>query len=318
MIEVINPGWLSLAVDNGRYGHADIGVPPSSALDKYSFRALNYLLDNDIHTPAIEVMGNDFSVRIEEDITGAITGAQVTAFLDDTPVAPWSTFTAHTGSLLRVRQVTDGFRYYLGFSGVMGFETAMRSFTTNLECRFGGFKGRPLVRGDRVRIRKARVLQEQRFLPGDFVPVYSPPHVLRIIEGAEAGHFTPKSMKRVFEKTDAAWFGVSAKSNRTGVRLEGEPLVFRKEVEKSIISEGIMAGTIQIPGDGQPIIMLYERTIGGYARLGVVAKVDHDRLAHLRPKDRVRFELIGIGEAERLWKLKAENVSSWLKNRKGG
>jgi allophanate hydrolase subunit 2 len=77
-------------------------------------------------------------------------------------------------------------------------------------------------------------------------------------------------------------------------------------VDKSIISEGILPGTVQVPGDGLPILMLYERTIGGYARLGIVAKVDHDRLAHLKPKDRVLFQLIGIDEAERLWRQKVE------------
>jgi allophanate hydrolase subunit 2 len=77
-------------------------------------------------------------------------------------------------------------------------------------------------------------------------------------------------------------------------------------MEKSIISEGILPGTIQVPGDGLPILMLNERTIGGYARLGIVAKVDHDRLAHLKPKDKVLFQLIGIDEAERLWRQKVE------------
>jgi allophanate hydrolase subunit 2 len=129
---------------------------------------------------------------------------------------------------------------------------------------------------------------------------------LRIIEGPEAQYFTQETTNRLFEKKDHSWYIVSSKSNRTGIRLEGKPFIFKKGVEKSIISEGILPGTIQIPGDGQPIVMLNERTIGGYARLGMVAKVDRDRLAHLKPKDRVLFHFIGIHDAERLWRQKVE------------
>jgi antagonist of KipI len=318
MIEVINPGWLSMAVDNGRYGYADIGVPSSSALDTFSFKALNYLLGNEIHTPAIEVMGNDFSARIDCDVTCAITGARVTAYLDDRPVASWKAFAAHKGNVLKIRQPTDGFRYYVGFSGILKFEKIMGSFATNLECRFGGYKGRPLIKADRIGIKGALTLPEHRSIPDNLIPSFNPPHVLRLIEGPELTHFSPKSLKRLLGKGERSWYTVSAKSNRTGLRLEGEPILFKKHVERSIISEGIMAGTVQIPGDGQPIIVLHERTIGGYARLAGTARVDLDLLAHLRPRDRVRFEMIGIEEAERLWKARAETMSFMYKNQRGG
>jgi allophanate hydrolase subunit 2 len=120
--------------------------------------------------------------------------------------------------------------------------------------------------------------------------------------------FTPESIKRFFEKKEPGHI-VSSKSNKTGIRLEGEPVDFRKGVDKSIISEGILPGTVQIPGDGLPIITLYERTIGGYARLGTVAKVDQDRLAHLKPGDKVLFEMITMEEAESLWNRKMERES---------
>jgi antagonist of KipI len=84
-------------------------------------------------------------------------------------------------------------------------------------------------------------------------------------------------------------------------------------VEKSIISEGILPGTIQVPGNGMPIIMLYERTIGGYARVAIIAKADLDLLAHLKPKDKVMFEMIGVEEAEKLWNTKLESMSFYIK-----
>ena len=305
MIEVVSPAWFSIVVDGGRYGYADVGVPGSAALDQFAYNLLNYLVGNATGAPVLEVMGNDFCVRLNAEMTCAITGARVTAYLDDRPITPWVSFTAHKGSTLRVKEVLEGFRYYVGFSGLMEVDRIIRSFSTNLECRFGGFRGRPLIKGDRVALKDPKVIGE-RFVFEEVVPSMDPPHVLRIIEGPESHFFTPGTINRLFEKKENSWYTVSSKSNRTGIRLEGKPLIFKKGVDKSIISEGILPGTVQVPGDGLPILMLYERTIGGYARLGMVAKVDHDRLAHLKPKDRVLFQLIGIDEAERLWRQKVE------------
>lgn len=305
MIEVINPAWFSVVVDGGRYNHADVGVPGSAALDQFAFNLLNYLAGNKTNTPALEVMGNEFTVRLNCETTCAITGAQVTAYIDDKQITPWASFTARKGSTLRVKEVLEGFRYYVGFSGLMNVDKVIDSYSTNLECRFGGFRGRPLIKGDRIVLKDPKVIGE-RFVPEESVPQMEPPHILRVLEGPESHYFTPETINRLFEKTEHSWYIVSSKSNRTGIRLEGKPLLFRKGMDKSIISEGILPGTIQIPGDGLPILMLNERTIGGYARLGMVAKVDQDRLAHLKPKDKVFFQLIGIDEAERLWKQSVE------------
>jgi biotin-dependent carboxylase-like uncharacterized protein len=302
MIEIINPGWLSMVVDGGRYGWGHIGVPPSSALDHFAYQALNYLLGNRPDSPAIEVLGPGFALRFGMDLWVAVTGARVKAFVDDQPVAGWTSFEVKKGALLRIREVVEGFRYYVGFSGPPAIEKVIGSFSTNLECGFGGYGGRSFLKGDRIDLMTHR-RPEARLIPEGCIPPMGPPHVLRVIEGTEMDFFSPESIKRFFEEKESGYL-VSGQSNRNGIRLEGEPLNFRKGVEKSIISEGILPGTLQIPGDGCPIITLYERTIGGYARLGFIAKVDHDRLAHLKPQDPVVFERISLEEAEDLWKEK--------------
>ena len=306
MIEIINPAWFSIVVDGGRYGHADIGVPGSEALDRFAYRFLNYLIGNEGGAPVLEIMGSGFSVKFGTDVTCAVTGAQVTAYVDDRPVTPWMSFVAGNGSTLRVREVLEGFRYYVGFSGVMDVDRVINSCSTNLECKFGGYHGRPLIKGDRLGLKEPRVIGE-RFISEDVIPPMDSPHILRILEGPEIDYFTPETLSDLFDATGRSWYTVSAKSNRAGIRLEGKPIVFRKGTDKSIISEGILPGTIQIPGDGMPILMLNERTIGGYARLGMVAKVDHDRLAHLKPKDKVVFQVIDMETAERLWRQKVES-----------
>ena len=305
MIEVVNPAWFSMVVDGGRYGHADTGVPGSGALDRFAYRILNYLVGNEAGAPALEVMGSGFSATFDADVTCAITGAQVTAYIDSAPVTPWMSFVADKGSMLRVKEVLEGFRYYIGFSGSIHVDKVMGSCTTNLECGFGGFGGRPLIKGDQLNLKGPRVIGE-RFIPEDIIPQMDSPHVLRILEGPEVGYFTPEVLSDLFDTTGRLWYKVSLNSNRAGIRLEGRPLIFRKRMEKSIVSEGILPGTIQVTGEGLPILVLNERTIGGYARLGMVAKVDHDRLAHLKPKDKVIFQVIDVETAERLWRQKVE------------
>lgn len=311
MMEIVNPAWLSMVVDGGRYGHADIGVPPSPALDRYAYTALCRLLGYAAGIAAIEVIGNDFSLKVDRDLSCAITGARVTAFAGSMPVAPWKVFMAKAGSTIRVKEAIEGLRYYIGFSGIIDVAKVAGSCTTNLECRFGGYFGRPCLKGDRIALKDVRDAGE-RAIDESLIPSMKAPHILRIIDGEERDRFSPETLKSLFEKGGDPWYKVTTKTNRTGIRLEGRPLEFRKGTEQSIISEGILPGVVQVPGGGQPIIVLYERTIGGYARIGHVIKADRDLLAHLKPLDKVRFQRITRGEAERLWNEKTTQYYNML------
>jgi antagonist of KipI len=306
-ITVRNPGLLSLIVDLGRTGFGAVGVPSSSALDRFACQALYALLDL-ANVPVLEVIGPRFALQFDADVVCAIAGAKVEAFLDDTRLRPWASFHAKKGSLLRVKEITEGFRYYIGFAGNIKAEGVMGSYTTNLECRFGGLNGGPLKSGDVLQLDDSREI-ETNIIPLNLIPHMNSPHILRVIEGPEADSFTDDSRRHFWEKGCHELFTVSNNLNRTGIRLEGTPLVFRPEASKSIVSEGIVPGTVQIPGDGLPIIQLYERTIGGYARAAVIARADHDRLAHLKAGDLVCFERITMDEGERLWVEKQKRIA---------
>lgn len=306
MIKIINPGWLSLLVDGGRYGYGAIGVPPSSALDHYAYCMLNHLMGHDGNAPAIEVMGGNFALSVHADVTCAITGARVRAFVDDRPLKPWAAFPMVKGSLLKVEGIEEGFRYYVGFSAGLNLKSTIGSYSTNLECRFGGLEGRPLQKGDEIAFTDRKMVETAE-IPEKYIPSMKPPHRLRTLEGPEISYFTAGSVRDFDEGTV---FTVSSRLNRTGIRLEGKPLTFKTEEDMSITSEGILPGTIQVPGDGAPIIMLHERTIGGYARIAMIAKVDQDILAHLKPGDQVLFEKVGMEEAEYLWKYKQDTITS--------
>lgn len=296
----------------GQTGFAHIGVPASSALDGLAFAALNRLLGNTPGTPAIEVFGTEFALRFSADVTAAVTGARTAVFLDGAPVEPWATFRAAAGSTLRVAQVLEGFRYYVGFAGRMELPAVMGSCSTNLECMFGGLAGRPLVKGDRIALTGSRRVGE-RSVPASQIPAMGPPHVLRLLDGPEKDRFTADSFDKFCNIEKNLWYSVSAKSNRTGIRLEGAPLAFARTEMGGIVSEGLLPGTVQVPPDGAPIIVLFERTMGGYARAGVVASADLDRLAHLRPKDKVMFDRVTPAEALELKHARGSYVSSLYK-----
>ena len=314
MIELLNPGMLSLFVDGGRFGYSDVGVPSSSALDRGALQAANMLTGQPEDAPSIEGIGERFSLRFDAEMTFAITGARVRATLNGReigPIAcfgkvPWQSFRAKAGEVLRIEQILEGFRYYVAFSGTPELRKIIGSFTTNLECGFGGYLGRRLRKGDRIGFTEIADIGN-RVLDETLIPAMRPPHALRVVAGPEMGWFAGDGLQDVLGGAERV-FTVSTNANRTGIRLEGQPLTFLKSAGKSIISEGISAGTIQVPGDGLPIIQLYERTIGGYARPAIVVRVDRDLLAHLKPGDPVSFREITIAEAERLWNEKM----AWL------
>jgi biotin-dependent carboxylase-like uncharacterized protein len=313
MIEVLAPGFLSIVVDRGRQGYGRIGVPSSRELDRFATGIARYLVGIPEDAPLIEAMGNDLRLRILEETTFAITGARVRATLDDEPLLPWSAVRAKKDSVLRVAEVLEGLRYYIAFSGVIDVEPVMGSFTTNLECTFGGYHGRPLMKGDRVALRDIREPAGLLTVPETMIPSMCEPHLIRVIAGPEADHFLLGSVRFLANRKETVLFRATSRLNRTGIRLEGEPLGFRDEVERSIISEGLLPGTIQVPPDGHPIITLAERTIGGYARLATVADADMDMLAQVRPGDRVVLSSIEITEAERLWRAGRDALSFYCK-----
>jgi antagonist of KipI len=313
MIEIIAPAFLSMIVDRGRYGFGHIGVPPSSAMDRFACAMAGFLLGNPEDSPVLEIMGNDLSVGFSENIAFAITGAHVRATLDDRPVLPWTSTNAKKGSILKVREITSGLRYYIGFSGKLDIAPVMDSITTNLECKFGGFQGRPLMKGDTLTLRDIHYPVGPATVQETLVRSMKEPHILRVLAGPEADRFSRTSVEFMFDRRKMAVFKATSRLNRTGIRLEGTALVFKDDVEQSIISEGIIPGTVQVPPDGLPIINCVERTIGGYARLAFIIDTDLDMLAHIKPGDRVFLSLVDIAEADRLRLARRDAISFYCK-----
>ncbi len=245
VITVRNPGLLSLIVDLGRNGFGAVGVPSSSALSRFACHALYSLLDL-ANAPVLEVIRPRFALQFDADVICAIAGAKVKAFLDDTPLRPWASFHAKKGSLLRVMEITEGFRYYIGFAGKVKAEAVMDSYTTNLECRFGGLNGGPLKSGDPLHLEDLRE-PDPNVIPMNLIPPMTSPHILRVMEGPEACSFTVDSRRHFWEKGFHELFTVSTHLNRTGIRLEGPPCFSSPKPRKALYPKALSPARFRFP-----------------------------------------------------------------------
>jgi len=261
-------------------------------LDTYAFRIANLLVGNPENCAVLEitVMGPRLKCLAEADI--AITGADMTMTLNDTPVAGWRTLHVKTGDILEIHQINTGCRAYLAATGGIDVPLVMGSYSTYVGGKIGGYKGRPLQTGDCIACHPAQPLILHRRLAQEYVPHYDTEITLRAIPGPQ-NDFFGRGLDLLFESA----FMVTAKADRMGYRLQGPPIPLREGMPQSIISEPTMPGGIQIPPDRQPIVLLVEQTVGGYTKIATVISSDLPKVAQATPGDTIRFEKITLENA---------------------
>lgn len=296
-IEILLSGILATIQDKGRFGYGRYGVAPSGALDHLSLRAGNMLVGNPEDEASLEITIMGLKAKAITEVAIAVTGGDLQPFLNDKPLDMWKSHAIRKGHILSFRGVKSGCRSYLAIGGGISLPVIMGSKSTNLSSKFGGLGGRPLKGGDILYSESPQrhLLTEGRKFPQEWVPSYGKEWRLRVIFGPQDDQFTERG-KRIFL---ASSYHVSSDTDRTGIRLAGPVIERRPEVGESIISEGVICGTIQVPGDGQPIIILVETVTGGYRKIATVISADLPLLGQLKPGDRVRFEQVSLDEAYR-------------------
>jgi biotin-dependent carboxylase-like uncharacterized protein len=295
-VRIISPGGYTTIQDKGRFGFQHVGIPVSGALDNFAFTLANFLAGNPDNTPVMEitVMGPSLEIRKEMDI--ALTGAQMGISVNGVPMDQWASIRVRPGDLVTIGQVRAGCRAYLAFNGGIRVPEIMGSFSTYVGGKIGGFKGRPLQKDDLLETGDSSLLTRPRVLPpSPLVPVYSSEPVIRAIPGPQADYFDT-GLNTLFQSE----YTVTVKADRMGYRLQGEPIPIKKGMPKSIVSEPSMPGGIQIPADEQPIILLVEQTVGGYAKIATVISSDLPLVAQTTPGDTLRFESIDLNTAHGL------------------
>ena len=312
ILEIVAPGILATVQDTGRRGCGQIGVAPSGAADSYACRIGNLLVGNLEDAAVVEMTLMGFEARFRHEAVAAVTGADLGPCLNGEPLPMWTALKITAGDVLSVQAPVCGCRAYLAVGGGFCVPAVMGSRSTNTGAGFGGYDGRALAAGDILPGRRPEQHQHchGRTIPEALRPVHTSAWTLRVIPGPQVDQFTPASRDRFH----AAVYAVSGKSDRTGVRLDGPVLDKQPEAPDSILSEGILGGAIQVPGDGQPIILLNETVTGGYRKIAAVIAADLPLLGQLAPGDTVRFLETDLQAAvERLRRVEA--AVDWVRAR---
>ncbi len=292
LFKVIKPGLQTTVQDLGRTGYQQYGISPSGAMDHYSLRMANLLVGNPPGEAGLEATMLGPSIEALSDVSIAICGGDLQPKVENKEVTMWKGFVLKKGETLTFGNVKSGARAYIGIAGGIDVPLVLGSKSTFINGRLGGFQGRALEAGDILY--GTPFVRRNRFLHKDLIPSYRKQLEIRVIIGPHLDKFPQKTLDQFL----ACEYKISSQSNRMGYRLEGPKL--ETNGGSDIISDAIPLGGIQVPSNGQPIILLSERqTTGGYARIATVISVDIPLLAQALPGTKITFKEITIEDAQK-------------------
>lgn len=290
MLEIIEPGFLTTVQDAGRFGWLRFGVPPAGPLDAAAFQAANALVHNAATAAGLEITWSGPTLRVRRDALIAVCGADFELWIGRRPVPTWYSLVMRAGEILHFGARRSGARAYLAIDGGIALPPYLGSQATYLPGGFGGLEGRALRAGDRLPLHSSNgdpFARAGRAWPMAQRPPYSAAPTLRVILGPQAEAFTAEGCATFL----SAMYILSPVSDRMGARLKGPAITHAGET--GIVSDGLIAGCIQVPPDGQPIIMLADhQTTGGYPKIATVIQADLPLVAQLMPGDSVRFQAL--------------------------
>ncbi len=290
---VKQPGLLTLIQDRGRFGAHNIGLTNGGPLDSLAFDWANRLLGNDSNASALEISFGGLSLEAGVDTSIVITGAEMPCKINGEFINQWQTHSVRRGDAIELGYVTNGTRAYLSVAGGFDITPSFGSTATVVRENIGGLNGDKLQVGDHLPCASA-ALSQHYCLGSEAQPQYGNSATLRVVPGYQQDAFDATQQWRFFNSE----YLVSDRCDRMGFRLEGEAI---HSGLVGMLSEGICHGAIQIPADGQPIVLMNDRqTIGGYPKIGSVIPLDTAKLAQLSPGATIRFESISPEYAHNL------------------
>jgi antagonist of KipI len=290
-IRVVEPGFLTTIQDLGRYGYAHLGISAGGAADPFSFRIANLLVGNEENASALEMTLRGATLEFEESTVVAITGADCDCECGSVSVPANTAFQIRAGSVLRSGSTRNGVRSYLAIQHGFDVPVIMGSASTAIAGRFGGFRGRRLQKDDVLQIGKHGSSGIRSLRPGTLDSLQTS-HPLRVTKGAQQDWFAPEAFAKLF----SCAYVVTEQSDRSGLRLTGNAVHPRNQ--SNLLTDGIPLGAIQVPQDGQPIILFVDQqTTGGYPKIANVIAADLHRVGQLRPRDQVQFAEVSIADA---------------------
>ncbi|HBR97790.1 MAG TPA: allophanate hydrolase [Gammaproteobacteria bacterium] len=298
-LKIIAPGMLCSLQDQGRAGYGQFGVPRSGATDPVALRLGNALVGNApfeagiefrMVGPTLQAQGGAVRVGLACQARAEHSCAQTQAV---TPVSAWQSITLQPGDTLKVSSVSRGATGYLTLAGGIACEPVLGGISTYARANLGGLHGQWLKANDVIPLRSDAPAH------GCEKIIAAPPDAsvtqLSVILGPQADFFSTSAR----EKFLASTFIASTQTDRMGIRLQGDPIHALPDKGNDLISEGLVPGAIQIPGDGQPIVLGVDcQTVGGYPKIATVISADLHKLGQIQPGDTLRFKAVTLAEAQ--------------------
>jgi antagonist of KipI len=312
-ITILRPGLLTTLQDRGRTGLQKYGVIMSGAMDSFALRMANLLVGNEENAAVLEITLMGPQLRFDTDGLISICGGSLSPEINGEPVPEWRPVYVKAGSILVFKQCKTGCRVYLAAAGGFHAEEALGSRSTYLRAGIGGYEGRALQKGDVVVTDAPSEQAEARMEPikaqgpaafssvnwsigRELMPDYQENPVVRVVRGAQADLFARQSLQAFYSEP----FEVHPQSDRMGYRLKGQVLEMAEKQE--LISEAVCRGTIQVPPEGQPILLMADcQTTGGYPKIAQVITVDLPVVAQVKPGETISFTEISLEEAQKLY-----------------
>ena len=292
-LEVLRAGLQSTVQDQGRFGYAHLGVSASGAADNFSLTIGNILVGNPKHYAGIEMTIIGDKYHFKSDAFVALTGSEFEAELDNKSIPFWKRLPIKKGQILDIRSTKNGARCYLCVAGGINIEDVMGAKTTHLTSGIGGLHGRILKNLDELEFGPLDDLIKPIKKVNDSITTDT--KIIKVTKGVQWPWFDKNQKNKLFQHQ----YQVTKLSNRMGLRLIGNAIKTKKRNE--ITTAGISLGSIQIPGDGQPIISFVEhQTTGGYPIIANVISADVRKVGQLKAGDCFQFELISFSSAEKL------------------
>ena len=302
-LEILKPGLLTTIQDTGRHGFQKDGIIVSGAMDTFALRVANLLVGNAQHEAALEITLTGPTIRFTQDQLIALSGADLSPTINGESIAMWRPIHVRQGSTLAFKAPKRGCRSYLAVAGGLDLPQVMGSYATYLRAGIGGFRGRALHAGDLIPCRNCdeqgttQSFTSSTWTPDpQLYPNYQPSPVIRAIKGPEFELFSETSRSQIWTER----FQVSVQSDRMGYCLQGVSLYLEEAAE--LISTAVTFGTVQVPPEGKPIVLMADhQTTGGYPRILQVISADLPILAQVVPGQTISFEEVTLEEAQQLY-----------------
>jgi len=291
-IEILREGIYTSIQDLKRTGFRKYGVPKSGPMDEYSHILTNWLLDKEIISELLEITYYGPKIKINFDTKIALFGSKCDVILNNNKIETGKSISVKSGDILDIKKCIDANRVYLGFSADMKLKNTFNSKSTYDKIQIGGLHGKKLLKNDKIEFINIRDNKSKK-IPSSFVRSNNQNIIIRVIKGI---HYYKVDN---FNNENKINFKISPNSDRMGLRLINYKIKLNdySQIESTVVTKG----SIQIPKDGNPIILMSDsQSSGGYPVFGNVCKVDISKLSQVQPNQKIKFKFISLKESNKL------------------